>query len=170
MSTRRPSPAVFQSSRRAAIPLLLAFCLPALAGPTAAAAAAPPPTVELSGQALLDHEVGKVLLGYAREVRAGHVEQALSQYGCAALRSRRATLSAEEKKDSDAFRAAVIQDAEAFKRALLTGGAASVTGDEAFVSVYASETSKGQDGSTIATTFSSEFGLKREGGAWKLLN
>ncbi len=124
---------------------------------------APPVT----GAAILDHEIGKVVLAYAREIQAGKIDAALAWLSGPA-RAKRAAESAEERKESDAYRKSTTPAPAAFAEQIRAGGKISFVGEKAYLQTVVNETTKNPDGSITSSSSSMSLGFELDNGKWRL--
>ncbi len=123
-----------------------------------------PPIV---GAAILDHEIGKVVLAYAKEIAAGKFDAATTWLSAAA-RAKRAAEPAGERKESDAYRKSTISPPAAFAEQIRAGGKISFVGDKAYLQTVVNETTKNPDGSITSSSSSMSLGLELDNGRWRL--
>ena len=123
----------------------------------------------IEGAAILEHEIGKVALAYAKEVAAGKFDAAASWLSGPA-RAKRAAEPAAERKESDAYRKSTTPAPAAFADQIRAGGRLSFVGDKAYLQTVVSETTKNADGSITASSSSMSLGFELDGGKWRLSN
>ncbi len=123
----------------------------------------------IEGAAILEHEIGKVALAYAKEVAAGKFDAAASWLSGPA-RAKRAAEPAAERKESDAYRKSTTPAPAAFADQIRVGGRLSFVGDKAYLQTVVSETTKNADGSITASSSSMSLGFELDGGKWRLSN
>lgn len=123
----------------------------------------------IEGAAILEHEIGKVALAYAKEVAAGKFDAAASWLSGPA-RAKRAAEPAAERKESDAYRKSTTPAPAVFADQIRAGGRLSFVGDKAYLQTVVSETTKNADGSITASSSSMSLGFELDGGKWRLSN
>ena len=123
----------------------------------------------IEGAAILEHEIGKVALAYAREVAAGKFDAAASWLSGPA-RAKRAAEPAAERKESDAYRKSTTPAPAVFADQIRADGRLSFVGDKAYLQTVVSETTKNADGSITASSSSMSLGFELDGGKWRLSN
>ena len=121
----------------------------------------------ITGAAILDHEIGKVVLAYAKEIQAGKIDAALSWLSGPA-RAKRAAESAEERKESDAYRKSTVPAPAALSDQILSGGKISFVGEKAYLQTIVNETTKNADGSITSSSSSMSLGFELDNGKWRL--
>lgn len=121
----------------------------------------------ITGAAILDHEIGKVVLAYAKEIQAGKIDAALAWLSGPA-RAKRAAESAEERKESDAYRKSTVPAPAKLADQIRAGGKLSFVGDKAYLQTVVNETTKNPDGSITSSSSSMSLGFELEGGKWRL--
>lgn len=121
----------------------------------------------ITGAAILDHEIGKVVLAYAKEIQAGKVDAALSWMSGPA-RAKRAAESAEERKESDAYRKSTVPAPAALADQIRSGGKISFVGEKAYLQTIVNETTKNADGSITSSSSSMSLGFELDNGKWRL--
>jgi hypothetical protein len=121
----------------------------------------------IDGAAILDHEIGKVALAYAKEIAAGKLDAAL-QWMSGAARDKRAAQTAAERKESDAYRKSTIPAPAVFAEQIRAGGRISFIGEKAYLQTVVSETTKNADGSITASSSSMSLGFALDGGKWRV--
>ncbi len=121
----------------------------------------------IEGAAILDHEIGKVALAYAKELAAGNLDAALAWVSGPAL-AKRAAEPAEERKESDAYRKSTTPAPAVFAEQIRAGGKISFIGDKAYLQTIVSETTKNPDGSITASSSSMSLGFELDNGKWRL--
>ena len=121
----------------------------------------------IDGAAILEHEIGKVALAYAKEISAGKLDAALAWLSGPA-REKRAALTAAERKESDAYRKSTIPAPAAFADQIRAGGRISFIGEKAYLQTVVNETTKNADGSITASSSSMSLGFALDGGKWRV--
>jgi hypothetical protein len=121
----------------------------------------------IEGAAILDHEIGKVALAYAKEIQAGKIDAALTWLSGPA-RAKRAAEPAEERKESDAYRKSTVPGPAAFAEQIRAGGRISFIGEKAYLQTVVSETTKNADGSITASSSSMSLGFELDNGKWRV--
>lgn len=121
----------------------------------------------IEGAAILDHEIGKVALAYAKEIQAGKIDAALSWMSGPA-RAKRAAEPAEERKESDAYRKSTVPGPAAFAEQIRAGGRVSFIGEKAYLQTVVNETTKNPDGSITASSSSMSIGFELDNGKWRV--
>lgn len=121
----------------------------------------------LEGAAILEHEIGKLALEYARRLEAGRMD-AVAELLSGAARAARATASPAERKESDAYRRTTTPPAKRLAAEIREGGRLHFFGDKAQLAVVTAETVKNPDGSITSTSSSTSFGFELEDGAWRV--
>ena len=121
----------------------------------------------IEGAAILEHEIGKVALAYAKEVAAGKFDAAASWLSGPA-RAKRAAEPAAERKESDAYRKSTTPAPAAFADQIRVGGRLSFVGDKAYLQTVVSETTKNADGSITASSSSMSIGFELDNGKWRV--
>lgn len=137
------------------------------AGPKSFAPAPVETAPALAGAAILQHEIGKLAVEYARRLEAGKLAAALELLSVAA-REKRAAEPPAEQKASDDWRRRNTPKAAALAAQIRDGGRVSFFGERAGLNVITHETQKNADGSVTSTssTLSMPFVLER--GAWRI--
>lgn len=121
----------------------------------------------LEGAAILDHEIGKLVLEYAKRLEAGKME-AVVELLSGAARAARSAATPAERKESDAYRRGSTPPAKQLAAGIREGGTLYFFGDKAQLSLVTAETVKNADGSVTSTTSSTSFGFEVENGAWRV--
>lgn len=121
----------------------------------------------ITGAAILDHEIGKVALAYAKEIAAGKLDAALSWVSAPAL-AKRAAEPADERKESDAYRKSTTPAPAAFAEQIRAGGKLSFVGDKAYLQTVVNETTKNPDGSITSSSSSMSIGFELDNGKWRV--
>ena len=121
----------------------------------------------IDGAAILEHEIGKVALAYAKEISAGKLDAALAWLSGPA-REKRAALTAAERKESDAYRKSTIPAPAAFADQIRAGGRISFIGEKAYLQTVVNETTKNADGSITSSSSSMSLGFALDGGKWRV--
>lgn len=121
----------------------------------------------IEGAAILDHEIGKVALAYAKEIQAGKIDAALSWLSGPA-RAKRAAEPAEERRESDAYRKSTVPGPAAFAEQIRAGGRVSFIGEKAYLQTVVNETTKNPDGSITASSSSMSIGFELDNGKWRV--
>lgn len=121
----------------------------------------------IEGAAILDHEIGKVALAYAKEIQAGKIDAALSWLSGPA-RAKRAAEPAEERRESDAYRKSTVPGPAAFAEQIRAGGRVSFIGEKAYLQTVVNETTKNPDGSITASSSSMSLGFELDNGKWRV--
>ncbi len=121
----------------------------------------------LEGAAILDHEIGKLVLEYAKRLEAGKME-AVVELLSGAARAARSAATPTERKESDAYRRRTTPPAKQLAAGIRDGGTLSFFGEKAQLSLVTAETVKNADGSVTSTTSSTSVGFELENGAWRV--
>lgn len=129
----------------------------------APAETAPP----LEGAAILEHEIGKLAVEYAKRLEAGKVDAAAELLSTAA-RAKRAAEAPAERQESDAFRRRFLPPAATFAGQIRSGGKLHFFGEKAALGVVANVQERQPDGSTNYTSTSTSLGFELDRGAWRI--
>ncbi|MEO8197673.1 MAG: hypothetical protein ABI689_13240 [Thermoanaerobaculia bacterium] len=121
----------------------------------------------IEGAAILDHEIGKVALAYAKELSAGRLDAAL-QWLSGPARAKRTAEPAEEKKESDAYRRSTTPAPALFANQIRAGGKVTFVGEKAYLQTLVNETTKNADGSITSTSSSMSLGFELDNGKWRV--
>ena len=121
----------------------------------------------IEGAAILDHEIGKVALAYAKELAAGKIDAAVEWLSGPAL-AKRAADSAQERAESDAYRKSTVPAPAAFADQIRSGGRVSFVGEKAYLQVVENVTTKNADGSITATSSSMSLPFELQNGKWRV--
>lgn len=121
----------------------------------------------IEGAAILEHEIGRLALEYAKRLEAGRMD-AVAELLSGPARAARAAASAAERKESDAYRRTTTPSAKALAAQIRGGGTLYFFGEKAQLSVVASETVKNPDGSITSTSSSTSIGFELDEGAWRI--
>ncbi len=121
----------------------------------------------IDGAAILDHEIGKVALAYAKEIAAGKFDAAVA-WMSAAAQTKRAAEPAAERKESDAYRKSTVPAPAAFADQIRSGGRVSFVGEKAYLQTVVNETTKNSDGSITASSSSMSIGFELDNGKWRV--
>jgi hypothetical protein len=122
----------------------------------------------ITGEAILEHEIGELALEYSARLGAGDLDAALDLLSGPA-RAKRASYSDEERRSSDAFRLQHLPAPSVLAEQIRNGGHLSFAGDMAYLSVVSQVVTKGDDDATTyysSTTTSLPFEL--QDGAWRI--
>lgn len=151
-------------SRAQAVEVARAVAKAAAAPATAGTAAGSVPSAQrLEGAAILEHDIGRVAVDYARALRSG---QPVDAFTGAAAKAKRAALPEGERRESDAFvKRLVPADLAAAIRA---GGVLLIEGSKATLNVVRTETTKGGGGTVTATSTTVAIPFEKDGEAWKV--
>ncbi len=123
-----------------------------------------PPIV---GASILDHEIGKVALAYAKEVAAGKFDAAMAWVSGPA-RAKRAAESAEERQESDGYRKSTTPAAGAFADQIRVGGKLTFVDQKAYLSVSENVTTKNADGTTTYSSSSMSLAFELDNSKWRV--
>lgn len=121
----------------------------------------------IEGAAILEHEIGKLAVEYAKRLEAGKTEAAVELLSGAA-RAKRAAQPAAERAESDAFRRRFLPPAAAFAEQIRSGGRLHFFGEKASLGVVANVQERQADGSTTYTSSSTTLGFELDQGAWRI--
>lgn len=121
----------------------------------------------LSGASILDHEIGKLALEYARRLEVGKMD-GVAELLSESARAARAAASPEERKASDEYRRESTPPAKKLAAQIRDGGTLRFLGERAQLTVMTSETVKNADGSITSTSSSTSIGFELESGAWRV--
>ncbi len=121
----------------------------------------------LRGAEILEHEIGKLVLAYARSVEAGQVEEAMALATDAARRKRLAA-SAQERQESDRFRQSVLPGAAVLAEQIRAGGKVTFEGERAYLDLASSTRTQNADGSVSYSSTSVGLPLALENGHWRI--
>lgn len=120
----------------------------------------------IEGAAILEHELGKLVLEYAKRLEAGAMGPVLELLSSSA-RAVRAERSPAEQAKSDEFRRGYLPGAAALGEQIRSGGRLYFTGETAGLSVVVNTSVKDGDTTTFTST-STGVGFVLEGGVWKI--
>jgi hypothetical protein len=137
----------------------LLFCLAAAFLITAAAAAAP---TELTGQAILDHAIGKLAVKHMGLVNAGKMEEAVA-LGSKKAQGEWKAMPADDKKMITGMMKEMSLTGPQFAADIKKFGKLSIDGDEATLTVV--QETKDASGSSTSTLTQR---YAREGGEWRV--
>jgi hypothetical protein len=121
----------------------------------------------IEGAAILDHEIGKAALAYAKEIAAGKFEAA-AELRSASARAKRAAESAQQRKESDAYWKSTLAAPAALAEQIRSGGKISFVGEKAYLSVSQNVTTKNADGSTTYSSISMSVPFELDDGKWRV--
>ncbi|MCB1051628.1 MAG: hypothetical protein KDC71_13605 [Acidobacteria bacterium] len=120
----------------------------------------------IEGAAILDHELGKLSLEYAKRLST-NVESAISLLSPKA-QANRASYSESERKESDAYRQKHFPDPKTFAESIKTGGSLSFYGEKAYLNIITNSQTQNADGSTTFTSQTTGIGFERVAGKWMI--
>jgi hypothetical protein len=106
----------------------------------------------LVGAEILDHEIGKLALEYAKRLAASKIDSAIDLLSGPA-RAKRAAESSADRQQSDTFRRQHLPAADQLAERIRDGGRVTFEGDKAYLQLMRSVTTKNADGSV---SYSSE--------------
>lgn len=132
----------------------------------------PPPqetAPALVGEAILDHEIGVLVIEYARRLEGGPIDAAIELLSGAA-RAQRTAASAQEREESDAFRRKHLPPAATLAEQIRTGGQLSFYGEKAYLNVVTHTKTDNADGSTTFESNTTALGFELEEGTWRVGN
>lgn len=121
----------------------------------------------IEGAAILQHEIGKLAVEYAKRLEAGKIDAAIELLSGPA-RAKRAAEAPAERQESDAFRRRLLPPAAAFAEQIRDGGKVHFFGEKASLSVVANVQERQPDGSTNYTSTSTSLGFELDQGAWRI--
>jgi hypothetical protein len=121
----------------------------------------------ISGAAILDHEIGKVALAYAREIAAGKLEAA-NALRSGPARAKRAAETAQERTESDAYWKSTLPAPAVLAEQIRSGGKVTFVGEKAYLQTVVNETTKNADGSITSTSSSMSLGFELDNGNWRV--
>ena len=121
----------------------------------------------ISGAAILEHEIGKAVVAFAKEIAAGKFDAA-DALRSGPARAKRAADSAEERKESDAYWKSTLPAPAVLADQIRTGGKITFVGEKAYLSVSQNVVTPNADGSTSYTSSSMSVPFALEGGKWRV--
>lgn len=121
----------------------------------------------IAGAAILDHEIGKAALAFAKEIAAGKFAAA-DALRSAPARAKRAAESAQERQESDAYWKSTLPAPTALADQIRSGGKVSFVGEKAYLSVSQNVVTPNADGSTSYTSSSMSVPFELDNGAWRV--
>ena len=121
----------------------------------------------IEGAAILEHEIGKAVVAFAKEIAAGRFDAAEALRSGPA-RAKRATESAQERKESDAYWKSTLPAPAVLADQIRTGGKITFVGEKAYLSVSQNVVTPNADGSTSYTSSSMSVPFALEGGKWRV--
>ncbi len=121
----------------------------------------------LVGEAILEHEIGKQVLAYARALEAGNVEQAMELVTSAA-RTERLAWRAEERAESDRYIREATPRASDLAAQIRSGGRITFEGERATLIVSTSTQTRTGEGSVSVSTSSLSIPFALENGHWRI--
>lgn len=121
----------------------------------------------ITGAAILDHEIGKVALAYAKEIAAGKFDAAVAWLSGPA-RTKRAAEPAGERQESDAYRKSTIPAPTIFSEQIGDSGKLSFVGEKAYLQTLVNETTRNADGSITSSSSSMSIGFELDNGQWRV--
>jgi hypothetical protein len=129
----------------------------------APAETAPP----VEGAAILEHEIGRLAVEYAKRLEAGKIDAAIELLSGPA-RAKRAAEPATERQESDAYRRRTTPPAAAFAEQIRGGGDLRFFGAKAALNVVTNVKTDNPDGSTSYTSTTTALPFELERGAWRI--
>jgi hypothetical protein len=121
----------------------------------------------IEGPAILDHEIGKVALAYAKAIASGK-SGAVTEWMSAPARAKLAAAPADERREIEAYRKSTIPAPAVFAEQIRSGGRISFVDDKAYLQTVVSETTKNADGSITASSSSMSLGFELDHGKWRV--
>lgn len=121
----------------------------------------------IEGAAILEHEIGKAVVAFAKEIAAGRFDAAEALRSGPA-RAKRATESAQERKESDAYWKSTLPAPAVLADQIRTGGKITFVGEKAYLSVSQNVVTPNADGSTSYSSSSMSVPFALEGGKWRV--
>jgi len=121
----------------------------------------------IEGAAILEHEIGKAVVAFAKEIAAGKFDAA-DALRSGPARAKRAADSAEERKESDAYWKSTLPAPAVLADQIRTGGKITFVGEKAYLSVSQNVVTPNADGSTSYTSSSMSVPFALEGGKWRV--
>lgn len=121
----------------------------------------------IAGAAILDHEIGQTILGYAKEISAGKMDAALAWVSGPA-RAKRASQSAAERKESDAYWKSTLPAPAVLADQIRSGGKITFVGEKAYLSVSQNVVTPNADGSTSYSSSSMSVPFELQNGKWRV--
>ena len=122
----------------------------------------------IEGPAILDHEIGKVALAYAKAIASGK-SSAVTEWMSGPARAKLAAAPADERKEVEAYRKSTIPPPAVFAEQLRSGGRITFVDDKAYLQTVVSETTKNADGSITASSSSMSLGFELDNGKWRVV-
>ncbi len=123
------------------------------------------PSIE--GAAVLDHEIGQVVLAYAKEIAAGKSDAALA-WVSGPERAKRAAESAQERQESDRYWKDTLPVPSELAEQIRSGGKLSFFGEKAYLSVSQNTQTKNDDGSVTYSSSSMSVPFELDNGKWRV--
>ena len=136
---------------------------PKLIDTTPVVESAPP----IVGAAVLDHEIGKLVLAYAKEIAAGKFDAAAGLMSESA-RAKRSADSAKERQESDQYWKRTLPAPSELAAQIRDGGKLSFEGEKAYLSVTQNVTTKNADGSMSYSSSSMSMPFELDHGKWRV--
>ncbi len=121
----------------------------------------------LEGQAVLDHEIGKAALAFAKEIAAGKFDAA-NGLRSAPARAKRAAMAAKERAESDQYWKNTLSAPAALADQIRAGGKLTFEGEKAYLSISSNTKTENADGSTSFSSSSMSIPFDLDGGTWQV--
>ena len=130
-----------------------------------------PPLIEsepaIEKAAILDHEIGKLVLEYAKRLSIGNMDSVHLLLSPSANANRAALPPGEDKK-SDQFRVNQFAGIKDLKEAIKSGGIVQIFGDKASFNLVTNTKTENADGSTSFTSETTSLPFEKVAGKWMI--
>ncbi len=121
----------------------------------------------IAGAAVLEHEIGKAALAFAKEIAAGKFAAA-DALRSGPARAKRATESAKERQESDAYWKSTLPAPAVLADQIRSGGKITFVGEKAYLSVSQNVVTPNADGSTSYSSSSMSVPFELDNGKWRV--
>ncbi len=121
----------------------------------------------LEGEAVLDHEIGKAALAFAKEIAAGKFDAA-NGLRSAPARAKRAAMAAKERAESDRYWQDTLPAPSALADQIRAGGKLTFVGEKAYLNVSHNTKTENADGSTSYSSTSMSIPFDLDQGTWRV--
>lgn len=121
----------------------------------------------IEGAAILDHEIGKAVLAFAKEIAAGRFDAA-DALRSAPARAKRAAESAKERRESDDYWKSTLPEPTSLADQIRSGGKISFVGEKAYLIVSQNVVTPNADGSTSYSSSSMSLPFELDQGRWRV--
>lgn len=121
----------------------------------------------IAGALVLEHEIGKLVVAFAKQIEAGKFAAA-DELRSAAARVKRAAESAQERKESDAYWKSTLPAPAVLAEQIRSGGKLSFVGEKAYLTVSQNVVTPNADGSTSYSSSSMSVPFALDKGKWRV--